>query len=61
MTITVVTENDERTFNATSWVISADKTLSVYGEADGAVAEYSPGGWQYVLQTDSEVPTPARQ
>jgi hypothetical protein len=57
--ITVVTENDERTFNAASWVISADQTLSVFADAaDGAVAEYAPGGWQYVLRTDSEVVDP---
>ena len=59
--ITVVTENDERTFSATSWVISADKTLSIFGDADSAVAEYAPGSWEYVLLAGSEVPTPARQ
>jgi hypothetical protein len=61
MMITVVTENDERTFDAASWVIAADNTLSVFGDVNLVIAEYSPGGWQYVLRTDSEVPTPARQ
>jgi hypothetical protein len=60
MAIAVVTDNDERTFNATNWTSGDDQTLSVYAD-EVVVAEYSPGGWQYVLLTDSEVPTPARQ
>ena len=58
--ITVVTENDERSFNATMWTAADDKTLTI---SDGLklVAEYAPGGWQYVIQADSEVPTPPRQ
>ena len=58
--ITVVTENDERSFNAATWTVADDKTLTI-GVGAKIVAEYAPGGWQYVLQADSEVPTPPRQ
>ena len=56
--ITVVTENDERTFNANGWTVDNDKTLTV-GTPTAVVAEYSPGRWWYVLQAGSEVADPA--
>ncbi len=57
-TITVVTENDERTFNADNWNVANDKTLTI-GDSGSKeiVAEYAPGGWQYVLRPDSEIPS----
>ena len=46
--ITVTTENAERTYRADSWITAPDKTLSVF-DGEKLVAEYLPGGWQYVL------------
>ena len=52
--ITVVTENDERTFRASTWTINDDQLLTIGADTE-IVAQYATGGWQYVLQADSEV------
>jgi hypothetical protein len=57
MAITVVTKNDKRTYKAEGWTVGQDQTLNIL-DGSNVVAEYAPGGWEYVLQADSETPDP---